>query len=1008
MSNMNDFVIEDGVLIKYTGKGGNVVIPEGIAKIGKKAFFRKGKVNSVTVAEGTEEIGEQAFAGCRTLEWVKLPQSVKTICDEAFRDCPNLESVTAPDHVAVGSYVCRNSDQMADAEGFAVIGSTLCCYFGEGGAVVIPERVKHISASAFAYTKITSIVIPKGITAIDAFTFKGCGELTEVTLPEGLAEIKLCAFAYCGKLAKVVLPEGVTCVGIAAFSSCKELTEVIFPSTVASIEPQVFERCDNLKRITLLSNNCKVSPKILESGDQYWHKFVPIWCRDISALPAVLRPNAAVAFAEDEADSSDARFAGHTKYIKSNAAKLVDRAMEYPALLALMCREKLIAAKHVALYMDAVQKTENPELVAMVLDYQANKLTLKQKEQVEKQKDQQENTVLDRAVARMNQVGISGLNFVVTGDVNTFANRKELKTYIENQGGKLQSAMSAKTDYLIMNDGYSDTEKKRRALELGIEIISERQFNEKAGRLFEIDENGILTRYLGDGGDLIIPYGVRVIGESAFFHFSSLTSLTIPDSVVTIGNGAFHCCENLTSLTLGQGIETIGDFAFADCVKLTSVVIPYGVRTIGAHAFLDCHNLENVVIPDSVERILRNAFRGCPKIADSQGFFIHKGILSSYDGAGGNVTIPQGVTEIGDNVFQFCKTLSGVVIPAGVTKIGSEAFYCCGNLTTVTLGNDLRIIGGGAFSNCENIERVTIPEGVTTIGEQAFRYCSKLKAITIPGSVTVLGDSSFESCRNLTTVKIGSGVTAIGSYAFDSCYRLRSVYIPDSVTRIGENAFERSSAFQMHGNAGSYAERYASNKGIPFVTEIPGEKNICKAEDFVIRQGFLDRYRGLAADVVVPDGVTRIGMDAFRGCETIVSVTFPDSVAAMSDFAFRNCENLTDVRLGRGLAAISGGAFLDCNSLCSITIPGNVVTIGNSAFGRCRKLASVTIESGTTTIEPSAFRACGSLTAVTIPATVTTIKDFAFRDCPSLTIYGKAGSYAETYAKENNIPFAAE
>ena len=70
----------------------------------------------------------------------------------------------------------------------------------------------------------------------------------------------------------------------------------------------------------------------------------------------------------------------------------------------------------------------------------------------------------------------AGLTFVITGDVHHYKNRNELKAYIESQGGKVASAVSGSTSFLINNDVTSTSGKNKKAKELGIEIISEDDF----------------------------------------------------------------------------------------------------------------------------------------------------------------------------------------------------------------------------------------------------------------------------------------------------------------------------------------------------------------------------------------------------------------------------------------------------------------------------------------------------------------------------------------------------
>ena len=93
--------------------------------------------------------------------------------------------------------------------------------------------------------------------------------------------------------------------------------------------------------------------------------------------------------------------------------------------------------------MEAVQESKNTELIAMMLDYSATRITVKQKENLEKQKEKEQDKIIDRMLSRQNKEGIDGLKFVVTGKLTTFDNRDAFKTFVTAHGGKLVSAMSA-------------------------------------------------------------------------------------------------------------------------------------------------------------------------------------------------------------------------------------------------------------------------------------------------------------------------------------------------------------------------------------------------------------------------------------------------------------------------------------------------------------------------------------------------------------------------------------
>ncbi len=223
-------------------------------------------------------------------------------------------------------------------------------------------------------------------------------------------------------------------------------------------------------------------------------------------------------------------------------------------------------------------------------------------------------------------------------------------------------------------------------------------------------------------------------------------------------------------------------------------------------------------------------------------FYILNGVLRSYNGNGGNVIIPDGVTSIGDYAFEGCESLASITIPDGVTSIGDFAFIGCESLASITIPDGVTSIGYRAFHECKSLTSITIPDGVTSIGNDAFFGCKSLTSITIPDGVTSIAGRAFYGCESLTSITIPDGVTSIGYRAFHECKSLTSITIPDSVTSIGNYAFD----------------------GCESLTSI-----------------------------TIPDGVTSIGYDAFYGCKSLMSITIPDSVTSISNGAFRGCSSLS-------------------------------------------------------------------------------------------------------------------
>ena len=155
---------------------------------------------------------------------------------------------------------------------------------------------------------------------------------------------------------------------------------------------------------------------------------------------------------------------------------------------------------------------------------------------------------------------------------------------------------------------------------------------------------------------------------------------------------------------------------------------------------------------------------------------------------------------------------------------------------------------------------------------------------------------------------------------------------------------------------------------------------------FHIIRGALIKYieKPGVTDVVIPQGVTHIGEEAFKGCTNLTSVTIPEGVTDIGAQAFMDCKNLTSITIPEGVTSIGEEAFGECKSLTGVTIPESVTSIGFYAFWGCKSLTSVVIQ-GVTSIGGGAFRGCESLTGVTIPESVTSIGDGAFEGCGSLT-----------------------
>jgi hypothetical protein len=175
--------------------------------------------------------------------------------------------------------------------------------------------------------------------------------------------------------------------------------------------------------------------------------------------------------------------------------------------------------------------------------------------------------------------------------------------------------------------------------------------------------------------------------------------------------------------------------------------------------------------------------------------------IKGYNGCDTNVVIPEEidghkVTSIENEAFEYNKYIVSVSIPSGVTDIGEYAFDGCFNLETVTFPSGLQGIGSHAFWNCYNLKNITLPSGLKAIGTYAFQGCNSITSIVIP-----------------------AGVEGIASYAFNGCYYLDNVTITSSLTSIGRNAFMTvGDNFLMICHENSEAQEYAEDENCNYVT----------------------------------------------------------------------------------------------------------------------------------------------------------------------------------------------
>lgn len=468
-------------------------------------------------------------------------------------------------------------------------------------------------------------------------------------------------------------------------------------------------------------------------------------------------------------------------------------------------------------------------------------------------------------------------------------------------------------------------------------------------------------------------------------------------------------------------------------------------------------------------------------MSSASDFIIEKGILVKYIGPGGDVVIPECVTEIENDAFKNCRGLRSVVLPSRITALPRNIFINCTSLTAVSIPAGVTEIEDWAFCQCANLTAITLPEGLQSIGWCAFHGCIGLTEIVIPDTVTFLQKDAFTACRRLKNVVLPGKTIRMPSYSFLDCPQLSCIYAPrlsltgmviprqKQAATIGylcnQDAYDPALAEEYQAYAArqkkqivpllladdrvagiaAYAQMGKITKEnvekeflqpaieagatncIAFLMDWTAknispedlqrqllrelEKNPFNVADMQKLWSYEPRkdgtleiigYKGAETDVMIPPQigkrrVSAIGPHAFdalkrgrlrrsaRLLQSITSVTVPEGVTEIGLSAFSGCRSLTAVHLPSGLKSIPHDCFRGCDSLVRFTIPEGVKEIDSYAFYNC-----------------------DSLTEIHIPSSVKKIKSSAFNCCWHLTVHAPAGSYAESYAKEKNIPFTEE
>ncbi|MBR5168435.1 MAG: leucine-rich repeat protein, partial [Salinivirgaceae bacterium] len=933
-------------------------IPEGVTKIGSRAFSGGSRIDSVYIPAAVTTIGANAFAGCSAL----------TIYCEAASQPSGWDAKWNPDKRPVKWGVTNLANMKPDSTNFnfTITNDSLCevevtKYYGTSGNMVIPAKT---TINGKEYT----------VTEIDYKAFYNNKTIIWATIPNTVTTIGSYAFAYCTKLESVTIPNSVTEINSYAFQNCEKLESVTIPSSIIYINESPFYGATKLKAIDVDADNEHFVSidGVLFSADKT--RLVQYPCGKTDTLYKVPK----------HVEYIDNYAINNCPYLKtlivSNTVKDIYgngiihcenlERLYIPKSVTYIGQYGVYSCDTVTIYCEAESKPWNwsswwnyderpvvwgydmqkffPQLVLMAADstsftfrYNAENSTA----EIIKYNGSSNNVVIPAKVVKDNVeykvTGIDGECFINNDTLMQVSIPKTVKTI----GAKAFAGCSELTIYCEVHTKPGGWDSKWNPNQ---QTVVWGAYDE------DVVVNPVNTPIPAN------PYaGVEV--DSTNFHFwiidDSLHYVEVDRYSGTLGNIVIPSTTTINDIK--YTVTNIDDQAFRDNTTIVSVVIPNSVTTIESNAFRNCKNLEYVVIPSSVTTIGEGPFCESNKLTaiyvedGNKDFISVDGVVYSADmktlvqypcaKPGSTFTIPNGVENIKYGAFSSCKNLTSLILPNTLKNIYWWAISGCGHMTRLVIPKSVSYIEGNGIRNSKNLtiyceaesepynwsyywnsdgypvvwgysedsnpDNFTFTFNASNYTAEVTGYTDTSKYIAIPKfvinegeeyTVTSIGEEAFLNNKTIASVTIPSTVTTIKNKAFRHCDSLEYVLIPSSVTTIGDGPFCESNCLTAI-NVDSKNNNYVSVDGVLYTADMKQ----------------LVQYPCLKADTLfkVPAQVVSINYGAFSGCPNLTTVVLPDTAATLKGWAVYNCDTLLRLIIPKAVTTIEDDAIRNCNNL---------------------------------------------------------------------------------------------
>jgi uncharacterized repeat protein (TIGR02543 family) len=775
------YTITDGVITFASYCNAAVVVADGVLSI--PTSFYEAPLTSVTIPASVTSIGQFAFQEARSLETVTFAPEIQllSIGEGAFENT-SLTSITIPASVT-----------SIEQDAFKNINSLETVTFAPG------SQLSNLGTGVFrGATALTSITIPPGVTSLRTGVFFDATALTSVTISEGVTSLGDDAFRNTA-LTSVTIPASVTSIGNYAFSNVATLNDVNFLGNAPTVGINAFSGINP-------GATAHISFSATDFGTaSTWHglvlAFTPLADGSYVCTTGLLREGSddSRAYTITNRVVTSGRSCNAGVKIPAGVTKIDELAFSFSSLTSINIPTTVTSIGNLAFtYATALTSINIPASVTSIGTYAFSGTTSLTSITVDS--DNQNFTSFDGVLFNKNKTklirypfGKSETSYAIPASVTSLGeyaflginslNSITIPASVTSVDGYAFHTGSALRDVNFLGDAPAFTDWNPF---YGVAPGAKANISATAIGFGEFGSTwkGLVVALSppADGSYVCTTGLLRGGGDNS-------ETYTITNGVVT----DFGSCMG-TTILIADGVTSIGNGAFYGAIRMTSVTIPGSVTAIAIDAFADTNALTNISVD-----------QGNKNFTAIDGVLFNKDattlIRYPQDKTGSSYAIPQSVTHIESEAFQYTK-LTSLTVPAGVTSIGEGAFLFTNSMTSITVApanQSFTSIDGVLFNKDEtrlikyppsdSRTSYAIPASVTSVGDYSFMEATSLTSITIPASVTSIGDYAFGFATSLKDVNfLGNEPTSIGISPFDGLAAGAKTHIKSTATGFGTDS----------------------------------------------------------------------------------------------------------------------------------------------------------------------------------------------------------------------------